>query len=390
MPHAPNHVVAGGPGFRDLNQNPQFVNPQRIPPTGLIGSEQARQAGLRSQLGLISQGVGSAQGEIDTATGQARKDISEGFQDALVSIGERFNQAQQPLQPFAQAGAAANEQQAALSGARGTEAQAQAFQNFQSSPGQEFLREEAERATMRGASRTGGLSGNVLQELQRQAIGLASQDFQNQFGNLGSVANRGLPAAQQQAQLFGQSGQVLGGAQQNRGISLGNVAQTGGRDLSNLALQGGLVPAQAVGSTASQVAQDRLMTGQQIAIAAGGTTAGLGNLQNQLGAGLTDRFGQGSTNIANTAQNTGQQSAQLRQNLASILQNIQSGGSAGVAALTNAAAQFDAAGPLGTNTAIQNSLGQLLQLLPQTTPPSAGYNFGGGSGNPSFNAGAYA
>jgi len=98
--------------------------PGHVPPTGLIGSEQAIQQGLGGQLGLLAQGIGGAQGEIDLATAQTRGDISQGFGQATGAIS-----------PFIQGGAQASQLQAAQSGALGPAAQAQAFQNFQSSPG---------------------------------------------------------------------------------------------------------------------------------------------------------------------------------------------------------------------------------------------------------------
>ena len=86
--------------------------------------------------------------------------------------------------------------QAAYSGAMGAPAQQQAFANFTASPGQEWLRQQAEQGTLRNAAAIGGLGGgNVRQELQRQAMGLAQQDFQNQFNNLGTVADRGYNAS---------------------------------------------------------------------------------------------------------------------------------------------------------------------------------------------------
>lgn len=295
-----------------------------IPPTGLIGSEQAIRQGLGGQLGLLSQGVGSAQGEIDIATGQA--------------VGT--------INPFVQGGADASRMQADLSGANGPQAQQAAFQNFQNSPGQQFAVEQGEQAIIRNQAAIGGLGGgNVRRELNRQGIGHAQQNFQQQFQNLGSIAGRGQQAAGLQA----------------------GIQERGGVNLSNLALQGGVLPAQAVGNAAGQLSQGRFITGQQIAQAAGGTAAGQANLQNQLGAGLASQFGQGSTNLANLTSQTGAQSAQLQQNIATILANIGTGAGSQAAGFTNAAAQFDAAGILGQNTAVQNTLSQLLQLIPQGT-----------------------
>ena len=334
--------------------------PGHVPPTGLIGSEQAIQQGLAGQLGLLSQGIGSAQGEIDLATAQARGDISQGFGQATGAIN-----------PFIQGGAEAAQLQAAQSGALGPEAQAQAFQNFNQSPDQQFALQQAEQASLRNAAATQGVGGGRLQqELQRQAIGFSQQDFGNQFNRLGQVAGAGQQAAGLQAGLFGQRGQ-----------NLANLTQQSGANLSNLALQGGVLPAQAVSGAAGQLAQGRFGVGQQLAQAAQGISTGQANLQNQLGGGLANIFGQGSTNLANLTSGTGAQSAQLTQNLATILGNISTGAGSQAAGFTNAAAQFDASGILGRNTAVQNTLSQLLQLIPQggsTPPPGSNFNTGSG------------
>lgn len=320
-------------------------------PFGLSGSEQSIQQGLTGQLGLLAQGIGGAQGEIDLATQQARGDITQGF-----------NQATSAINPFVQGGAQASQLQQAQAGVLGPEAQAQFFQNFQQSPAQQFALEQARLASLKSAGATQSLGGgNIQRELQRQAIGFSQQNEQQNFQNLGQLAGAGQQAAGFQAGLFGQQGQ-----------NLANITQQSGANLSSLALQGGVLPAQAVGNAAGQLSQGRFITGQQIAQAAGGTAAGQANLQNQLGAGLASQFGQGNTNLANLTSGTGAQSAQLQQNLATILANIGTGSASQAAGFTNAAAQFDASGILGQNTAVQNTLQQLLQLIPQREDPGSG------------------
>jgi hypothetical protein len=92
---------------------------------------------------------------------------------------------------------------AALTGALGADEQAQAYAQFSDGPGQAYLREQAERGLTRNAAATGGLGGgSVRSALQEQAIGMASQDFQNQFDRRNSVADRGLQAANTEAEVF--------------------------------------------------------------------------------------------------------------------------------------------------------------------------------------------
>jgi len=174
------------------------VHPEQsvVPPTGLIGFEQAQRTGLGgassallggqvgSEAALLSGQVGAEQG---FAAGEARQAelLRTGQEQALGQLGAGFGEAtgfitggEETARQDIQAGAQGQEIQSALAGLLGPEAQAQAFAQFQASPGQEFLTEQAERALLRNQAATGGLGGgNVLQELQRQAIGLAQQDF---------------------------------------------------------------------------------------------------------------------------------------------------------------------------------------------------------------------
>lgn len=118
----------------------------------------------------------------------------------------RFEAVRGGLQPFISGGLPAFEQQQALSGALGPEAQAAAFQAFQEDPGTQFLREQGLRLIGTGAATTGGLGGGErLRELTRFSQGLALQDLGARFNRLGAVSGAGLQAAQA---LGGVSGQA--------------------------------------------------------------------------------------------------------------------------------------------------------------------------------------
>ena len=182
-----------------------------IPQIGLLGSEQALQSGLQGGLQALDIG-------------------SQGL-----------------------------ERQAALAGLRGNQAQGQAFQSFQDSPGQQFLRDQGQRSVLAGASATGGLGGgNVQRELAKFGTGLAAQDFNNQF----------------------QRGQQVIGAQQGPASQAANFAFNTGGALS----------------------QGRTGAAQQIAGNQANTTSALANLINQQGAGASDIIGGSTSNIANLLQ----------------------------------------------------------------------------------------
>ena len=99
------------------------------------------------------------------------------------------------LQPWQQAGTSALGQQQALLGMGGQEAQQQAFSAFGDSPGQKFLRDRAEKVTMRNAPQMGGLGGgNVRSALNEQAVGFAAQDYGNYYNRLGGLSGQGYQA----------------------------------------------------------------------------------------------------------------------------------------------------------------------------------------------------
>jgi hypothetical protein len=191
------------------------------------------------------------------------------------------------LDPVAQGGLSAFNLQGAQSGALGPEAQQQAFSNFQASPGQDFLRNRAEQSLLRNQAAIGGLGGgNVRSALQEQAIGLASQDFGNQFDRLGQLSSFGLPALGQQSSQAFQTGQSLAGG--------------------------------------------RTRAGEQIAGQIGNTSSALANLANQQGGGLSDILGAGGGNLANILSGAGQAQGASQEQLAALLAQISTGGQPGV------------------------------------------------------------
>ena len=120
----------------------------------------------------------------------------------------QFDLIQQMLNPSITAGDTARQQQMALLGLLGPEAQAAAQAALQESPGQKFMRDRQERALTRNAAATGGLGGgNIQTALQEQAAGFAQQDLQNQFGRLGALSGAGNQAVGQ----FGQFGTQAAG-----------------------------------------------------------------------------------------------------------------------------------------------------------------------------------
>lgn len=250
---------------------------------GLAGSEEALQASLQAALQGLETGIGGGVGA---------------------------------LEGFAAPGRSAVGVQSALSGAMGPVAQERAFANFRTSPGQAFLRKEAEQALLRNASAIGGLGGgNVRRALQEQATGLAAQDFGNAFNRLGSLSSLGASAAGGQADLLGRGG--LAAADLSRGV---------GRDLASGRTRAGEILADQSMSTASALSN-----------LTGGTAGNIANLLTGLGTAQAGSFEQLAALLANIGAGQGTQVTGLPalpgiQETEGIIENLGKGAS-GVGAL---------------------------------------------------------
>lgn len=144
------------------------------------GADAAEDA-ARLQAGAAGAGIEEQRRQFDITTGQ-------------LTAAEQANRA--ALDPFAQAGLSALQQQQALLGLGTPEQQQAAFASLSESPGQRFVRERAEKATLRNAAATGQLGGGgVKAELARLGAGFASQLENQQFNRLAQLSGQGLSAA---------------------------------------------------------------------------------------------------------------------------------------------------------------------------------------------------
>jgi len=176
-------------------------------------------------VGAVAVGAGISQAK--KGSKEAAKAGALQAQSAETSIAEtqrQFDITQEGLRPRLEAEAAALGQQQALIGLSGQQAQAEALQAIEQSPGQKFLRDRAQRNLLRNASAIGGLGGgNVRSALVQQGVGFAQQDIQNQFGRLGQIAGQGqaaIQAGQFGAQSVGQQGQLRQTAAEARASGL--------------------------------------------------------------------------------------------------------------------------------------------------------------------------
>jgi hypothetical protein len=176
------------------------------------------------------------------AFGQGIEQINQGIGSGIDRLESALGPAIEAQQPFRDIGLQAQQQQSALLGLSGPEAQQQAFSAFQESPGQKFLREQGERAILRRQAALKNLSGgDTLAALQERGIGLAAQQQGTFLDRLSQLSGRG----QQAATNIGQFG--LGSA--------GNIANLEASRAGSIAeLLGAQGAAAAAGDIAKQQA----------------------------------------------------------------------------------------------------------------------------------------
>jgi len=117
---------------------------------------------------------------------------------ALAGVEEtrrQFDITQEQMAPFREAGASALEQQQAMLGLFGPEAEREAMERLEESPAQQFIRNRAQRALLRNASAIGGTGGgNIRRALLEEGAGYARQDIEQQFNRLGILTGGGQTA----------------------------------------------------------------------------------------------------------------------------------------------------------------------------------------------------
>lgn len=148
------------------------------------------------------------------------------------------------LQQYAQAGAPALEQQQALIGLRGPEAQRAAIAGIEGGAGYKAQVQAGEEALLQRASATGGLrGGNIQAALGQFRPQMLQQEIESQYERLGGLAGVGGTVAQQLASGGMGVGERLAALGQASAAGTGAAAQTTGTNIANLLSQQGAAQA---------------------------------------------------------------------------------------------------------------------------------------------------
>lgn len=135
-----------------------------------------------------------------------------GAQTAAAEAGiaeqrRQFDMVQQLLKPYVEAGAPALQQQQALIGLQGQEAQQQAISALEQGAGFQARVRQGEEALLQRASATGGLrGGNIQAALAQFRPQMLQQEIETQYGRLGGLTSLG----QQSAAGVGTAGMQTG------------------------------------------------------------------------------------------------------------------------------------------------------------------------------------
>jgi hypothetical protein len=131
-----------------------------------------------------------------TAANTAAEAQLEMSQQGIDEQRRQFEIAQGNMAPYMQAGVGALEQQQALSGALGPQAQQQAYDMVQNSPGFQSALQQGETSILQNAAATGGVrGGNTQGALAQYSPTLLGQAIDQRYGQLGGLAGMGQASA---------------------------------------------------------------------------------------------------------------------------------------------------------------------------------------------------
>lgn len=184
-------------------------------PTGQAVS----QLGGAALQGATAQRAAEQQAAVAQAGIDEQRRQFEAMRSGLAPFQQAGTQALGGFAPFQQAGQQAFQQQQALAGLQGQQAQQQAIGTLEASPLYQSLARQGEEAILQRASATGGLrGGNVQAALAQFRPAMLQQLIDQQYSRLGGLAGTGLGVTERLATM----GQSAAGLQGQSGINVGS------------------------------------------------------------------------------------------------------------------------------------------------------------------------
>tara|TARA_R110000851_G_scaffold274961_1_gene427520 strand:+ start:938 stop:1588 length:651 start_codon:yes stop_codon:yes gene_type:complete len=183
-------------------------------------------------------------GGVSTVAGGAMKSRAAkkagGAQERAAEMGIQEQRAarlatERLMAPYVQAGTGSLEQQQAILGLLGPEAQQQSYASIEQGPMFQALAEQGEQGILQNAAATGGLrGGNIQAALGQFRPQMLQNMIQQQYANLSGLTSLGQASASGQASsgqqaagnignLYGQIGQAQAGSALGQGQAWGQV-----------------------------------------------------------------------------------------------------------------------------------------------------------------------
>lgn len=358
------------PGEMEVAADVTYQQPSDI---GFTGAQSALRQGIDAQQAALLGGRGAGIDALRSGTNAGLSALREAIATGRGDISSARDAGIGYITPYMETGESALRREAALSGALGPEAQAEAYANYQYTPGQMFIQDQQERALRRNQSAIGGLGGgNIRKELQRQAAGNAATFMQQEIDNLRSLRGAGQQAATTGAGLEMTAGQSLADLARTLGVSELQAMQMLGQNIAGIETATGRDLADVYGGGSQALSALRQRVGELASQTIGGTGTAIAAGQQGLGTNLANLDQETALNIARLAEQLGTSTSGLRTNLATILGNLATGQGTQQANLASALGSAQAGGvtnPWG------NSLQQLIGIYSEN--PDV-FNFGSG------------
>jgi hypothetical protein len=155
----------------------------------------------------------------------------------------QFDVVQKLLEPYVTGGAKAFEQQQALIGVQGPQAQRAAIQALEQGPAFQSMVEQGENALLQRASATGGLrGGNVQAALAQFRPQILNQLIEQQYGQLGGLVRFGQASAAGTGAAAQESGAAVSNLLAQQGAATAGGQLAAGRAFAAIpsAISGGL------------------------------------------------------------------------------------------------------------------------------------------------------
>jgi hypothetical protein len=186
--------------------------------------------------GLLFGGTAVAGGLAQSeAAGGAAAAQAAASREGIAEQRRQFDMLRELLKPYVEAGTPALQQQQALVGLQGAEAQQAAIAGLEQSPLFQAQVRQGEEALLQRASATGGLrGGNIQAALAQFRPQMLQQEIESQYGKLGGltslgqrsaagVGSAGMESGSRVAGLYGDIGSAEAGAELAKGRAIGGL-----------------------------------------------------------------------------------------------------------------------------------------------------------------------